>query len=78
MNKLKKFQPLNVNATINIDSLLKRGGKIVVEKREFVDINTRETLQYKTASFSSLKELPALYLRKEFSINKEAKRSTIT
>ena len=44
MNKLKKFQPLNLNATINIDSLLKRGGKIVVEKREFVDIQRFQSI----------------------------------
>jgi len=48
-----------------------------ISKREFVDINTRKTLQYKTASPESSKELPALYLRKEFTINKEIKSAKL-
>ena len=42
-----------------------------ISKREFVDIKTRETLQYKTESPESFKELPAIYLRKDFTVKNE-------
>lgn len=36
--KLKKFEPLNFNATQKIEDLVKRGGVIIVEKKDYVEI----------------------------------------
>lgn len=36
--KFKRFEPIAPNAKIKIKELLERGGSVVLEKREFVDI----------------------------------------
>jgi hypothetical protein len=36
--KFKKFEPVAPIATIKIKELLQRGGNIILEKREFVDV----------------------------------------
>ncbi len=42
--KFKKFEPLSTTATEKIEELLKRGGVIVKEQREFVHIKRLESV----------------------------------
>jgi len=42
-NKFKNFQPLNDHVDIKIKDLLKRGGKLIVEKHDYI-----ETLRYQS------------------------------
>lgn len=36
--KFKRFEPVAPMATVKVRELLQRGGNIVLEKREFVDV----------------------------------------
>lgn len=36
--KLRRFEPIGSNASVKIQDLLKRGGRIVVDKREYVEV----------------------------------------
>jgi len=38
MKKLKKFEPLSLDATQKIQDLIKRGGHIILEKKDYVEI----------------------------------------
>jgi hypothetical protein len=42
--KFKRFEPITPDAKIKIKELLERGGAIVVEKREFVDIERYQSV----------------------------------
>jgi len=42
--KFKRFEPITPDAKIKVYELLKRGGSIVVEKREFVDIERLQSI----------------------------------
>lgn len=51
-----------------------------ISRKELVDIKTRKTLQYKSGGkdlFGRLKEVNAIYLRKEFNIEKPIKRAKL-
>lgn len=39
-----RFEPLHKQAKVNIDELIKRGGLIIVEKREYVEIKRYESI----------------------------------
>jgi len=36
--KFKRFEPMSLTATQKIDELLKRGGVVIAEKKEYVEI----------------------------------------
>jgi len=42
--KFKRFVPITPTATIKIKELLARGGSVVVEKREFIDIERLQSV----------------------------------
>lgn len=42
--KFKRFEPIAATAKIKIKELLARGGAIVLEKREFVDIERYQSV----------------------------------
>lgn len=42
--KFKKFEPMAQNANQKIDELVKRGGKIILEKRDHVLIQRMESV----------------------------------
>lgn len=42
--KFKKFEPMALNANQKIDELVKRGGKIILEKRDHVLIQRLESV----------------------------------
>jgi hypothetical protein len=42
--KFKRFVPIAPTATIKIKELLERGGSVVVEKREFIDIERYQSI----------------------------------
>jgi hypothetical protein len=42
--KFKRFEPITPDAKIKINELLKRGGAIVAEKREFIDIERLQSI----------------------------------
>ncbi len=44
--KFKKFLPIGQVALIKIDELVKRGGTIITEKREFVEIKRMQSIAH--------------------------------
>jgi hypothetical protein len=42
--KFKRFEPITLDAKIKINELLKRGGTVLVEKREFIDIERFQSI----------------------------------
>lgn len=42
--KFKRFVPIAPTATIKIKELLDRGGSVIAEKREFVDIERQQSV----------------------------------
>ncbi len=45
-HKFKKFMPIGQVAIIKIDELVKRGGEIITEKREFVEIKRMQSIAH--------------------------------
>ena len=44
--KFKKFEPFNASVKNQIAELLKRGGKIISEKREFVEVKRLQSIAH--------------------------------
>ena len=42
--KFRRFEPLHEQAKIKVDELVKRGGLIIVERREFVEIQRYQSV----------------------------------
>jgi hypothetical protein len=42
--KFKRFQPVAPTATIKIKELLSRGGSVIAERREFIDIKRYQSV----------------------------------
>lgn len=42
--KFKRFEPITLDAKIKINELIKRGGAIVAERREFIDIERFQSI----------------------------------
>lgn len=42
--KFKRFVPIAPAATIKIKELLERGGSVIIEKREFIDIERYQSV----------------------------------
>jgi hypothetical protein len=42
--KFKKFEPLNENAKIKINELISKGGNLIVDKKDFVEIQRYQSI----------------------------------
>ena len=45
-NKFKKFMPIGQVALVKINELVQRGGEIITEKREFVEIKRMQSIAH--------------------------------
>lgn len=44
--KFKKFEPINPTVIVKIDELLKRGGQLITEKREYVEVQRMQSIAH--------------------------------
>lgn len=44
MKKFKKFEPLSFEAETKVNELIKRGGRIITEKREYIEISRLQSI----------------------------------
>jgi hypothetical protein len=44
--KFKKFEPINSVAKIKVNELVQRGGEIITEKREYVEVKRMQSIAH--------------------------------
>jgi hypothetical protein len=44
--KFKKFEPINTVAKIKVTELVQRGGEIITEKREYVEVKRMQSIAH--------------------------------